>query len=170
VVLAELLLLEQAKTKIKFRLFTKKSNYGIIEEFIPYVRLTVPLARDVHEAPRVFKFVRSRFRSVIAKIYIGKDFIFLMGWKNWPYWKKSTFLGALIGFVFPFTLGVPLIISNLSIPPFFFTDMEFQNLTNCYGEICLFLGLLYYSIFYAFLGALVGWIYGKIKSRKSSSE
>ncbi len=90
-----------------------------------------------------------------------------MAWKNWPYWVKGGIIGFVIGIIFAiFNLFSNGYIGAFTLLPF----LLLKILDNCYGEGCLGLFVYYGSI--AFLveftlfGAIIGWIYGKIKKRK----
>ena len=80
-----------------------------------------------------------------------------MGWKNWPYWLR----GGI-------SLDLLIIISMIIFPKL--------------SEIPIISILLYFPLFYGFIiggliilfcwfiiGAIIGWIYGKIK-RESNNE
>ncbi|MEK6932310.1 MAG: hypothetical protein AABW56_00765 [Nanoarchaeota archaeon] len=98
-----------------------------------------------------------------------------MGWKDWPSWLKGGVILALIDFVI---LLIP-IIKYLGDPNYYGESLAFFLIfTNPLSfmlsdlfEINLmkFLGLLGYAlfgiIFYFIIGALIGWIVGKIRNR-----
>lgn len=86
------------------------------------------------------------------------------------YWLR----GGLAGLVFS------LAVISLSIIYFIFCFNDFESLVPSYcqsidflnipGNIFLFVGGYISNIlFYVFLGIFIGWIYGKIKSRKLNS-
>ena len=93
-----------------------------------------------------------------------------MGWKNWPYWIKggiifgfipiitlflvfiySRELAALI-FIFLFGFGVPAILDDLGYT------------TEIATRAVIIWGIP--IIIWFIIGSVIGWIYGKIKSRK----
>ncbi|MBS3085684.1 hypothetical protein J4225_03285 [Candidatus Pacearchaeota archaeon] len=81
-----------------------------------------------------------------------------MGWKDWPYWLKGGVIFEIlliIGlFLIAFIKGEGLAILFLLI--FFGGENPWEMFT--------FLGFL---ILYFILGAIIGWIYGKIRNRNS---
>ena len=81
-----------------------------------------------------------------------------MGWKDWPYWLKGGEIFEIlliIGlFLIAFIKGEGLAILFLLI--FFGGENPWEMFT--------FLGFL---ILYFILGAIIGWIYGKIRNRNS---
>ena len=93
-----------------------------------------------------------------------------MGWKNWPSWLKG-------GIIFFF---VHLIISIILFIFFFKGEFNFAGLFALSIDLPLFLfgcsssdGLTFQrfcypiagSLFYFLIGAIIGWIYGKLKSK-----
>jgi len=128
-----------------------------------------------------------RFR----KLFKNRDFIFLMGFKNLSPWLKGGIIGLIFGLLpvvnFLFSLlfvyriiglipllGVMLnnaIIFVLKLPATIsasvlrlFVDTEALGGTMGFGA--LFMVLIFLSpILYFLVGALIGWIIGKIKSR-----
>ena len=91
-----------------------------------------------------------------------------MGWKNGPYWLKGSIVGSYIGL----TIGI--------IIYFLFELRELSLLSyplSKYIAVALIpiLGLNFFSVFIVsiillliesiLIGALIGWIYGKVKRR-----
>lgn len=90
-----------------------------------------------------------------------------MGWKDWSYWLKGGIIGSIA--------GLPLSILNFAcawaergicqpinfIPRIF--EQLLSGLTGSGGSYFVFFisGLFYYAL----LGILIGWVYGKIKNR-----
>ncbi len=108
-----------------------------------------------------------------------------MGWKNWPAWVK----GGVIGFfsVFLLILIIRFFLNSVSalgdspgplylllgkvyfiiyfIPGTLLLKIPFMGLLgyfNFFGEL---LTIFICSLFYFLIGALIGWIVGKIKSK-----
>lgn len=97
-----------------------------------------------------------------------------MLWKNWPYWLKGGLIGAI-------TVSTVEIIDSLILPALCLYEQSSKAL-NVLGCIfpsrianipLMYLGLFFGSrivdlilaiIFYFAVGAIVGWIVGKIKS------
>lgn len=74
-----------------------------------------------------------------------------MGWKDWPYWLKGGIIGGGIGFVLSLLSSFSIIIRGLVFGGW--PDIE----------LIWFDLLLILSTF--IVGAVIGWIYGKIKSK-----
>jgi uncharacterized membrane protein len=79
-------------------------------------------------------------------------------WKNWSYAKK----GGVIGFIFsliPIIWGLQtiFILAPISQPP------EFRGFAASFGYLAILIGVVV-----IFLGVVVGWVVGKIKSRKQN--
>ncbi|MBI5803559.1 hypothetical protein HY448_02640 [Candidatus Pacearchaeota archaeon] len=98
-----------------------------------------------------------------------------MGWKEWPYWLKGGILGTIIYLFFimiAYFLGkvAPDIGYMLSVI-FFLYDEFISYLTSPIFKLFDFIPYIGYLLFGIkilglpfIIGALIGWIYGKIKS------
>jgi len=110
-----------------------------------------------------------------------------MGWRDWPYWLKGGVIGLIIlipGALFIFTSIGGLILLLLfpillllnpigdyiyqtyrvaDVSPTGFVMYSLPNKFMLIKYIIYFLGVIIYVFL---LGALIGWIYGKIKNRK----
>jgi hypothetical protein len=93
-----------------------------------------------------------------------------MGWKEWPYWLKGGIIFARI-FVIIFLLQgiLPFCAPTgfLVISRWFFPFAGWLgNISSCvaYGDVPGF--ILRWIVIGLVFGSLVGWIYGKIKSKK----
>lgn len=115
-------------------------------------------------------------------------------WKNWPYWMRGMLCGIIVAiliiflvektdlFVYsfrqqhPYLAGIHRIIATspsylgLVLTPTFCkpTEAEPLGVKDCWG---IFLLISYTIEFFEiiFIGALGGWLYGKIKNRKLAS-
>ena len=96
-----------------------------------------------------------------------------MKWKNWPYWLKGGVIGGIIplGGILIGYLGHESIISGLLYLLFAFPvaiilgcGLENPN-TICSLKATPFIIILS-TIIYFLLGAIIGWIVGKIKNKK----
>ena len=113
-------------------------------------------------------------------------------WKNWPYWLKGGVTFSIISLVlslmitkymplniilsgtnFVWILIPSIIISNIPIFTLFLLGFNEKtvNLLNAFPDAWYFAtpnlyALIFISIFYFIVGSIVGWVYGKIKSRK----
>lgn len=96
-----------------------------------------------------------------------------MEWKNWPYWLKGGIILliihsilTLIGFLFLYDSTDPngdvalIILPNIIIP---LIALNWMHLPLIFGK---WSSIFYFSIFWFIIGTLIGWIYGKIKSKK----
>ena len=106
----------------------------------------------------MFCFVLSRFRSVIAKVFKERDFIFIMGWKEWSYWLK----GGIIFLV----LGDLLLLIYISALMGLSRSMGSAPI-SLYSIFLILLSILVVSLISFLFGAFIGWIVWKIKSRKN---
>jgi len=108
-----------------------------------------------------------------------------MGWKNGLYWLK----GGIV-------IGLPLLLISFYVSISRLKCLGVGNLSTCGLPLGNFFGIIYNFILFPFteifdirfitgsivfrmvifftyffvIGAIIGWIYGKIKSRKSVSE
>lgn len=105
-----------------------------------------------------------------------------MGWKDWPYWLKGGIIGLIvflvislffilyefigIGVFIDFFFILSIFFSIITSLPFYIYDFILQILSiNIYwNSFSLFISGV---INYFFTGAIIGWIYGKIKERKN---
>jgi len=90
-----------------------------------------------------------------------------MGWKNWPYWSR----GGLVGFLIVFSSGIFLIIGSIYEEYKYSNRFISCNFFGFYGyDLCL--GLLKWVIMASFIffiiGAIIGLIIEKLKSKKSN--
>jgi len=90
-----------------------------------------------------------------------------MGWKDWPYWLKGLLILGILTFIVIFGLQFKSAyrgdFSSMKCPSF-----SIREDCNFYGYITsgwVWFTILFYIIPSALLGALIGWIYGKIKSK-----
>ncbi len=104
-----------------------------------------------------------------------------MGWKNWSYWLRGGIIGLFIGTIIAvFYFANAYIIKNIMLDSFFtkiiyynFNFIDYQaikwsiKLGLCKAENCIVLPfvLLFEVIF---VGAIIGFIIGKIKQRKEA--
>lgn len=100
--------------------------------------------------------------------------------REWPYWLNGGIIGIIIGIItsiilffnlFDYKFDVPFPDPETLFPMRFFVKI----MPDCSGEECVgrALDLMTLipplSILYSFLiGAIIGWLYGKIKSRNQS--
>lgn len=100
-----------------------------------------------------------------------------MGWKDWPYWLKGGVIGILIfisGFVITLILGTPLLfiyplLSLLGISGILSGPIPITNIgpnENSLGNNFIPIMALFSILLYLMIGALIGYIYGKIKNAK----
>ena len=101
-----------------------------------------------------------------------------MGWKNWAYWLRSGFSGVIIELLTIILLFVTRVIRyeervvyciTAPCPHFKGFITPFENLSSIHPQQFIYLLLLLMLIFFV-VGAVIGLIYGKIKSKKSVSE
>ena len=119
-----------------------------------------------------------------------------MIWKNWPRWLKGGIIFTAIFYIFailliifsivtlrnsppstPFDfLGIVFLIMILFLLPLIIFAMLFgiapenifSGMTPSFGQIIiLILGLLLNTLFIFLVGALIGWFFGKIKSKNN---
>jgi len=85
-----------------------------------------------------------------------------MGWKNWSYWLKGGVIGILMGF-FTFLF----LLNNEEYPSFLLpARIVWHYICNLSGSsICFFSVALSIITYYFLLGALICYIYGKIKNK-----
>lgn len=102
-----------------------------------------------------------------------------MNWKNWPYWLKGGWMLSVINLgliiisyilpspMFSFKFGYFTIGDLFSFPALLMWEgsQEIFSLVINRPLQYLFI-ILISSIEYFIIGALIGWIYGKIKSKK----
>ena len=89
-----------------------------------------------------------------------------MGWKDWPYPLKGFTIGGLIGGLIDIICVIILVIfllNGLSSQPGSMQDKELMLFIIAVGVI---LGAFIIFIIFSGIGALIGWIYGKIKKKK----
>jgi len=102
-----------------------------------------------------------------------------MGWKNWPYWLKGGLIGVGIGIILA-VIGIIAVIERPLAGEFlYFVQLigifglgSFLQ-TDCVGEACfgnVFIALILMPIGYLIkgllVGAITGWVVGKIKAKK----
>ena len=102
-----------------------------------------------------------------------------MGWKNWPYWLKGGILFSLINALLSTLIYLILLILKnnfdtirfaaeysffLVISLLFINPAWYFSGPRSYFDIIF--GLVVGAALYFIIGAIIGWIYGKIKSRK----
>ncbi len=102
-----------------------------------------------------------------------------MGWKNWSKGGIIATLIVAIILILTFTLAtlhsnilasafiLYLLFELVLVIPFFITkkiNLPLFKLSE-FGAEPTFLGFLFTLIFYFLIGAIIGWIYGKIKSK-----
>lgn len=105
-----------------------------------------------------------------------------MGWKTWPYWLKGgiicliivillTIIGVgifyLLGLVFQISGIIPLFSFIIAISPGLFIGitllgMSFKSFSGIDAIITIIISIIIYFIF----GTFIGWIVGKVKSRR----
>lgn len=105
-----------------------------------------------------------------------------MGWKNWSYWLKGGVITFSADFIIVLliiftshkseSIGWGLIFTQI---PFSFTLLGFFSKILCYpvsintASACeIPLAIIGGLISWFIIGALIGWIYGKIKNRNQS--
>ena len=100
-----------------------------------------------------------------------------MFWKNLPHWLKGGIITVLI-FISAFILSLFLppycphsVLGGcgLVIEPFVYTLIPGWFITDFIDDGNIYVGFLASFIVYFILGALIGWIYGKIKNNKQKS-
>ena len=108
-----------------------------------------------------------------------------MGWKKLSYWLRGGIIGGVLAILFSLSsyilpdnllynsnfLGV--IISFMIFIPMV-TALFISNLFGCFfenGGVCYYLnltlGFVSMFVFYFIIGAIIGWLYGKIRNRKN---
>ncbi|PIN93035.1 hypothetical protein COU54_04765 [Candidatus Pacearchaeota archaeon CG10_big_fil_rev_8_21_14_0_10_31_24] len=98
-----------------------------------------------------------------------------MGWKDWSYWLKGGIIGICIGII----IDLLYFFFMYSFPEWFdgfiiFVTFDFGFIISplvCKGSLaCILIDVLITLILFVFevaiLGALIGWIYGKIIGKK----
>ncbi len=89
-----------------------------------------------------------------------------MAWKDWSYWFRGGlslgFIGILLFFIWQVSYInhkyiISDLISSLSFP--------IGYLVYYFSDFSLLIIIPLYFIYYFIIGALIGWIYGKIKNR-----
>ena len=86
-----------------------------------------------------------------------------MGWKNLAGWLKGGIIGVVLYIFFALFNAVPLL-------TFFGNLILKANPSLSFNFAFAFLfGFVIYPLVWFGLGALIGWIVGKIKSRKTQS-
>ncbi len=95
-----------------------------------------------------------------------------MGWKNWSYWLRGGVIGGVIGLIVGLlVLFLRDIFNNsflqvLNLPSFVIAfALCYENLF-CSNIIYVISSFIVFFI----LGAIIGFIYGKIKNRKQKVE
>ncbi|MBI2631989.1 hypothetical protein HYW75_03225 [Candidatus Pacearchaeota archaeon] len=93
-----------------------------------------------------------------------------MGWKNWPYWLK----GGVIGIIFIYLILLLGIFNILNENSFLYILLLPALVVFFYFPYTFNLGgyewqFITYSIYGLIIGALIGWIYGKIKKKKETN-
>ena len=95
-----------------------------------------------------------------------------MGWKELPAWMKGGVIGILAWFVYFQDLVIRDSLSETCLPlgegcaSFF---IVYAQRTIGWFLIIGFFTLIIYSLIGTVLGALIGWIVGKIKQRKTEA-
>jgi hypothetical protein len=102
-----------------------------------------------------------------------------MQWKNWPSWLKGGFAGASLVILFAVTAYIAFMLFEIKLqdfPPFTqindFVGNQCSLMTQCRGQGCLvcIIWIPVLSLVDFFLwGALIGWIYKKMKERKTKN-
>ena len=99
-----------------------------------------------------------------------------MNWKSWPQWKKGGIIGSIIYVVMVLMLVMnvaPLWVAILTLAylPLAFLLVGILNTLGLHvqTEVAVLLSYLCMVVAGYMIGATVGWIYGKIKDRKSLS-
>ena len=97
-----------------------------------------------------------------------------MGWKDWPYWLKGGIIVSVFALIFRLAGSMFLLFDSsniferiLSYISFFLGYPFGIPLANILNTGITIIDFILFLIFYSLIGALIGWIYGKIKSRKS---
>ena len=102
-----------------------------------------------------------------------------MGWKEWPMWVK----GGIILFCLSSILGIldfsclihksgfeciPFEIPTLITSPFrgIFLSITYHTTSNSLVQLSQFLVILTSVLLWTIVGAVVGWIVGKVKERR----
>ncbi|MAG27172.1 hypothetical protein CMI47_16675 [Candidatus Pacearchaeota archaeon] len=87
-----------------------------------------------------------------------------MGWRNWPYWLKGGVVLLVVYIVYQFRFFY-LFDFFEDLPMFFIENLDITNMALAY----IFTGLGYVLMFFIYflVGALIGWIYGKIRARRA---
>lgn len=99
-----------------------------------------------------------------------------MGWKDWSYWLKGGIIGLIISTIVIVIALLQLINYAIIKWPLLILINLFANqyvaISQCSGDSCIgflfFVPLLVFIEFFV-IGAIIGWIYGKIKQRKEDS-
>ena len=95
-----------------------------------------------------------------------------MGLKNWPAWLKGGIIGAIISLLVSLSYFF-LIQLGFGVPTFFLFELPIKVASFIFGWGQVLTGLRVYvsalifsPIFYFIIGALIGLIISKIKSKK----
>lgn len=83
-----------------------------------------------------------------------------MNWKNWPYWVKGGIFGTILSIVFE----IAITYSILSVPKINPSEPTRGIVVEIDPEN--FINYIMISLVFLFIGALIGYVYGKIKQRK----
>jgi hypothetical protein len=97
-----------------------------------------------------------------------------MAWKNQPYWLKGGIIGLII-LILLYIISILLIYINLTeySPLSFLAQILLFPLVLCNGEECrALIFAVPFIIFFEFIviGALIGWLYGRIKLKREKNE
>ena len=86
-----------------------------------------------------------------------------MGWKNLPYWLKGGIIGGISGILLAILGQHFVLIRSASFLALILIYVF--PVGHYFSPIIILIGLINF-ITYMILGALIGYIYGKIKNRK----
>jgi hypothetical protein len=94
-----------------------------------------------------------------------------MGWKKFPTWLKGGIILGVISLLYSIFFNIALQLGFV-LPLFFFMEwpMRLASLLFGWGDLIMgwrgyFASLVFMPILYFIIGAIVGWIIGKIKSK-----
>ncbi len=105
-----------------------------------------------------------------------------MNWKKWPYWARGGVLGFLVTIIFlPFGYSPVGVVTGFLLAPSVFLVKSFfmrsvvpseeeigNTISVSSGVAGVFqVAAILSPIFWFIIGAILGWIYGKIKSKES---
>ena len=98
----------------------------------------------------------------------------IKSWRTWPYWVRGGVTGFLYGmvgsmsfFLYP-TIFESIFYNIFFEKPLYFIYGVYLSITGQYDELGIGAFLMSPLVYFLY-GAIIGWLYGEIKSHKFSS-